>query len=177
MSRTFSVAAIVLAMQLTTVDAEDAQDQQHYRMRVPGVVAINATNSLAHKIHDLTDANQIIDWQPWQVVCNSPAGAIATFETTQAFTHTTKPTVKRNAWLFLSRATGSFFFPNDAWQVTLAADETNYAAGDGVALVRAEVSAVKTANLHLRVVFLEENFADTIAGDYELTVIGTITPK
>lgn len=175
--RTNCAAAIALAFCGNLVHAQDLQDDQRFRIRVPGVVSINATNHSAHIIHDFTENFQRFDWQPWQVVCNNAAGAVVTFETDQPFTHTTQPSVKRDVFLFLSDSVETSVFPREAWRVRRATDETNYKSGYNVAKVWAEVDAPQDAKLHLKVEFLEENFAETIAGDYELTVTGTITPK
>ncbi|QDS87330.1 hypothetical protein EC9_15080 [Rosistilla ulvae] len=175
--RPLLASAVALPLLVSVVQAQETQDQQRFQVRVPGLVAINATNSLAEMEHDLTEANQTFEWQPWQVTCNNVAGAIATFETDQAFTHTTNASVKRDAFLFLSNASGSIFLASDDWRVTHFADETDYKMGDGVAMVTAEVTGASDGKFLLRVVYLEENLAETIAGDYELTVIGTITPK
>ncbi|MEZ6090743.1 MAG: hypothetical protein R3C05_22525 [Pirellulaceae bacterium] len=153
------------------------QDQQRYRVRVPGLVAINATSNSVSIEHDQTDSNQAFDWQSWQVVCNNTGGATVTFETDQAFTHTMQSDIRRDAFLFLSTASGGGLFRRSDWQITRFADQTDYKNGDQTATVSAEVDRARDGTFNLRVVFLEEQFADTVAGVYELTVTGTIVPK
>lgn len=148
-----------------------AQQDETYRIRVPGLVSINASNHFEQIIHDETDANQRFDWQHWQVVCNNPVGAVLTFETDQAFTHTTNPSFKRDVRLRL-RKNGA-----PRWTITQGQDQTDYAGGDEIAVVEAETNRASDGAFRLRVIFLEELFVNTLAGDYDLTVTGTIVPK
>ena len=178
LSRT-SIAALLacLASLLACSALAVEQDQQRYRVRVPGLVAINASSDLVSIEHDQTDSNQALDWQSWQVVCNNTGGATVTFETDQPFTHTMHGDIRRDAFLFLSNANSGGLFRRNAWQITRFADQTDYKNGDQVASVSAEVNRANDGTFNLRVVFLEEQFADTVAGSYELTVTGTIVPK
>jgi hypothetical protein len=160
---------IVIAACLSCAST-DAQDQR-FRIRVPGIVAINASNHFEQIIHDETDADQIFDAQNWQVVCNNAAGAVLQFETDQAFTHTTNPSIKRDVHLALKKDKG----PN--WKVTIKNDQTDYAGGDEVALVEADTKKASDGSFDLTVTFLEELFVNTLEGDYDMTVTGTIIPK
>ena len=162
------VTAIVVAC-LSCASAH-AQDQT-FRIRVPGVVSINASNHFEQIIHDETDGNQTFDWQYWQVACNNAAGAVLTFQTDQVFTHTANPAFKRDVRLRL-RKNGA-----PRWTVTQNRDETDYAGGDEVAVVEAETNRASDGEFRLRVIFLEEQFANTLAGDYDMTITGTIVPK
>ena len=147
-----------------------AQNQKH-RIRVPGLLAINASNHFEQIIHDETDADQTFDWQFWQVVCNNSKGAVLTFETNQAFTHTTNPAIKRDVALLLEKVDGK------KWKITTATDQTDYAGGDEVAIVEADTKKAADGEFRLRVTFLEESFVNTLAGDYDMTITGTIVPK
>jgi hypothetical protein len=147
-----------------------AQDQT-LRIRVPGLLSINASNHFEQIIHDETDGNQRFDWQYWQVVCNNAAGAVLTFETDQVFTHTTNPAFKRDVRLRL-RKSGA-----PRWTITTGTDQTDYAGGDEVAVVEAETNRAADGEFRLRVTFLEEQFVNTLSGDYDMTITGTIVPK
>lgn len=153
------------------------QDTERFRILVPGSVAINATNDLTQILHDETDNLQYFSWQPWQVVCNSSNGATMTMKTDQAFTHTTNPTSKRNALLWLVGDTGTSNTDPDRWRITKAFGSTDYANGVEIATVAAEANKANDAEFLLQVAFVEESFSDTLEGDYECTVVGTIAPK
>jgi hypothetical protein len=167
-----SIALFVVAMiAMTTAHAQTASDSTTMAVQVPGLVSINATNDLVRIDHSQTNANQSFDWQDWQVTCNNRLGAIVTFETDQAFTHTTNPTSKRDARLLL--------VPGGAqgWRITRNLDRTNYQRGDEVAVVSAESNSPRAGQFRLRVSYIEEDFNDTLLGIYELTVTGTIVAK
>ena len=165
---TYSVAIFVACLSCASAQAQDAQP---FRIRVPGLLAINASNHFEQIIHDETDGNQRFDWQEWQVVCNNPAGAVLTFETDQAFTHTTSPSFKRDVRLRLRKVRAP------RWTITTNVDTSDYAGGDEVAHVEAETNRAADGEFRLRVIFREELFVNTLAGDYDLTVTGTIVPK
>lgn len=163
----FCTAVFVACLSCASADAQD----QNFRVRVPGLVSINASNHFEQIIHDQSDGNQTFDWQAWQVVCNNAKGAFLTFETDQAFTNTTNPSIKRDVALLLEKVSG------DKWKVHTATDQTDYAGGDEVALVEARTNKATDGEFRLRVTFLEELFVNTLAGDYDMTITGTIIPK
>ncbi len=166
------MAGFVIAMSaMTTTHAQTASDSTTMVVQVPGLVSINATNNLVEINHSLNNANQWFDWQYWQVTCNNQRGAIVTFETDQAFTHTTEATSKRDARLILVRAGAP------GWRITRTSATTDYQAGDEVAVVSAESNSPGDGEFRMRVAYLEEDFNDTFWGVYELTVTGTIVPK
>ena len=170
--RTISVAVFCTAIFAACLSCASAQAQdQKFRVRVPGLAAINASSHFEQIVHDGTDADQLFASQNWQVVCNNHKGAVLTFETNQAFTHTTSPSIKRDVRLVLTKDVPS------KWRVTNSADQTNYAGGDEVAIVEADTRKAVDGTFNLTVTFLEELFVDTLAGDYEMTVTGTIVPK
>jgi|CXWL01.1.fsa_nt_gi hypothetical protein len=142
-----------------------------FQIRVPDMVAINASSQFEQIIHDQTDGNQTFAWQDWQAVCNDSDGAVLTFQTDQVFTNTTDPSYKRDVRLRL-RKNGA-----PRWTVTQNQDTTDYAGGDEVAIVQAETNRASDGAFQLRVIFLEEQFVNTLAGDYDVTVTGTIAPK
>jgi hypothetical protein len=166
------MAGFVVAMTaMTTTHAQTASDSTTMVVQVPGLVSINATNNLVEIDHSLNNANQWFDWQYWQVSCNNQRGAIVTFETDQAFTHTTDATSKRDARMILVRAGAP------GWRITRTLATTDYQRGDEVAVVSAESNSAGDGEFRIRMAYLEEDFNDTLLGFYELTVIGTIVPK
>ena len=163
----YGTAIIVACLSCASLQAQD----QKLRIRVPGLVSINASNHFEQIFYDETDADQTFDWQFWQVVCNNAKGAVLTFETDQAFTHTTNPSIKRDVALLLEIVNAK------KWKITTATDQTDYAGGDEVAVVEADTKKAADGEFRLRVTFLEESFVNTLAGDYDMTITGTIVPK
>ena len=151
--------------------AQTANESSLMTVRVEGGLSINAVESLAEISHNETNGLQWFPWQFWDVTCNNDQGAVVTLETDQAFTHTLTSTSKRNAALI--------FLPAGApgWRITNLISITDYAAGNEVARVSSESDAAGNGRFRLRVVYLEEDFNDTLNGAYELTVTGTIVPK
>ena len=166
-----TVGFVLAATAMTTAHAQTTSDSTTMVVRVPGLVSINARNDLVEIDHSLNNANQWFDWQYWQVSCNNQGGAIVTFETDQAFTHTTVATSKRDARMILARAGAP------GWRITRTLGNTDYQGDDEVAVVSAESNSAGDGEFRLRVAYLEEDFNDTLLGVYELTVTGTIVPK
>ncbi len=61
------------------------------------------------------------------------------------------------------------------WTVTAPADATNIAGGDTNAQVAATSNGVGKANFDLSVTFVTGEFGTFAAGNYNLTIIGTVT--
>ena len=99
-----------------------------------------------------------------------------TFETDQAFTNISNPIAKRNVQLVLEIDTVKTK-PKPKWKLIQGTDQTDYNSGDELAVVQAESKKAGPAFFRLQVNFIEESFATLQAGDYELTVTGTISPK
>jgi len=151
-------------------------DSETFRIRVPGEVSINATNHFAALAHDETDNNQTFPWQLWEIVSRGSKGAIVTFETDHAFTNTSNSSSKRDVQLVLEIDTIKTK-PKPKWKLIQGTDQTDYNGGDEVAVVSADSKKAGPAYFRLQVNFIEESFASLQAGDYELTVTGTISPK
>jgi len=130
----YGTAIFAACLSCASVQAQD----QKFRVRVPGLAAINASSHFEQIVHDRTNANQVFAWQSWQVVCNNHRGAVLTFETNQAFTHTTNPSIKRDVRLELTKDVAN------KWRVTNSVDQTNYAGGDEVAIVEADTKRRRT---------------------------------
>jgi hypothetical protein len=64
--------------------------------------------------------------------------------------------------------------PLSGWAVTTATDQTNFAGGDSTARVSARSSATGNATVGLTVTFQNSDFSTLGAGNYTVTVIGTI---
>jgi hypothetical protein len=144
---------------------------QKFRVVVPTNISI-VSPPLASITHNETDANQVFPPQEWVVRGNSSAGLAVSFETQSAFTHTVDPNFKRNAIITL--AVGSSTGPA-SWTVTKSTDQTDYAASDEVASVQASSNGVGRATLNVGLSFITDSFGTFASGDYETTVVGTVS--
>jgi hypothetical protein len=167
------LAALVLAARPTPgFGQQTASDSQRYRVQVPFRLIVISGSPDVSIIHDQTDNDQVFPPQPWFVRGTWPFGVTVTLATTQAFTHTTATTLKRDARLDLRIVNTQGF---GRWRVNVPTDRTNYAAGDERAVVQASSNFFGRAELALTVTFLTVQYADLAAGNYELTVVGTAT--
>lgn len=167
------VTAIVASFILCSAGSAMAQTtaSQKFRVVVPTNISIVAP-PLVSINHNETDANQVFPAQEWVVRGNSNAGLAVSFETQSAFTHTVDPNFKRNAIITL--AVGSTTGPA-AWTVTKATDQTDYAASDENASVQASSNGVGRATLNVGLSFITDSFGTFASGDYETTVVGTVS--
>jgi hypothetical protein len=167
----FAFTAIAAFASATSAQAQTATDTETFRVVIQPLFSINAPAPLVVLPHDESNNNQVFPPQNWLVTSNNAAGATVTFETNQAFTHTVNSVYQRNASLGLSIASGN------SWTVNIGTAQTDYAAGNEVVAVTAESNRAGAASFLLDVRFIEETFTDLAAGDYEMTVTGTLTAK
>lgn len=156
---------------LTTTASAATSGSQKFTVIVPTNIAIVPPADVTIT-HDQTENNQPFPPQPWTVRGNSLAGVTVSFSTTNAFVHTSDPSFVRNAQIGLS--VGNTIGPAN-WTVVQASDTTDFAANDGVATVQASSDGVGRATLNLNVSFVTDGFGSFAAGNYESTVVGTIT--
>ena len=167
-------ARICLAVVLSLTTASTvlgAVATQKFTVVVPSNVSITAPANASIN-HDETDNNQSFPNQQWTVKGNVLNGVSVSFSTDQAFTHTTDSSFKRDASISLAEA--SHLGPA-TWSISQASDSTNYSGGDGVATVAASSNGVGRATFNLGVAFVTGSYGTFAAGNYEMTVTGTVT--
>ncbi len=148
-------------------------DDQQFEVVVPPRLSITSPVADPAQIYSGTgNANISFPREDWLVATNSLNGATVVLQTATSFQNTVDPLYKRDGRLALrvNSTNGPAL-----WAVTRASDTTNYASGDEDAIVQAISNSIGEANLGLTVTFMTGIGADLVAGDYELTVIGTIT--
>jgi len=165
------MTAVLTIGSSTMAMAQDATDSQKFRVRVPTTISITAPVD-AQIDHDETDNDLSFPNQQWVVKANVLSGVMVAFEAQSPFTHTVDPTFQRDAKLTLSL--GGTQGPAD-WTITQATDTTDYANASPTAVVTASSSGVGRASLDLAVQFITDNYGTFAAGDYESTVVGTVT--
>lgn len=167
----FVLAALVGGPR-TALGQLTASDQQRFRVRAPFRLIVISGAPDVSIVHDQTDNDQVFPPQPWFVRGTWPFGVTVTLATSQAFTHTTAPTYKRDARLDVQIVDTQGFAQ---WSVDVPTGRTRYALGDEQAVVQVSSNFLGRAELALTVTFLTVQFADVAAGNYELTVVGTAT--
>jgi hypothetical protein len=175
MNRTIIAFAFTAIAALSFSTSAQAQlqitDTETFRVRIQSLFSINAPGPEVVLTHDESNNDQAFPTQTWLVTSNNATGATVTFATDQAFTHTADISYKRDASLGLSIASGT----GNAWTVNVASAQTDYANGDEVVVVSADSNRAGAASFLLDVSFIEETFTDLAAGDYEMTVTGTLS--
>jgi hypothetical protein len=173
MFRKLFAPALLATLTLGIAASAEAQvtDTETFRVTVNSLMSIQAPSALVSQIHDQTDNDQNFPLQRWLVTANNSIGATAVFETDQAFTHTVDNSYKRDADISLTLVSGA------AWSVTTATASTDYGTSLEVVSVAAESNTSGPAAFDIGVTLVEETFADLAAGDYELTITGTLTAK
>lgn len=147
-------------------------DSQLFRVNVPGRISIVAPTVSPLRTHVAGNANLGFPRQNWVARSNAVAGATVILQTATCFQHTTSSAAKRDGRLALRVLSSS---GPGLWTVTRATDRTRYGTGDEDAHVQAVCSEIGEAQLGLTVTFLTGVGADLEAGDYSMTVVGTIT--
>lgn len=167
---TIVVALAICASVAFTVHA-DTNGSQGFRVIVPSTISITAPSTTAVITHDRSDNNQQFPAQNWVVRGNVPNGVNVTFSTGSAFVNRSDSTAKRNVLLGVSVSSTQ---GPASWSVGPATDTTNYLANDEIAQVGATSNGSGSANFDVSVSFVTEDFDLFTAGNYEVTVFGTV---
>lgn len=166
------VAALLIVSSASIASAQTtATATQKFKVIVPANISITAPANVVIT-HDQTDNDQAFPPQQWTVRGNTLAGVAVSFSTQSPFVHTTDPTFKRDAQLSLG--VGPTTGPA-TWNITTASDATNYLNADDTATVTASSSGIGKAVFQVNMKFLTNGFGTFAAGDYESTVVGTVT--
>lgn len=122
--------------------------------------------------HDRSDAPQVFPEVVWQLYSGIDSGGYTAQWTCEPFSHSTQNTLKADAKLAI-RVVASDGSAN--WTATVPSDQTAYATGDQSAAVAAQSVAVGDGQVGLTVTFVDNDYSRLAAGDYTITVVGTIT--
>ncbi|WP_145099158.1 hypothetical protein [Rosistilla carotiformis] len=151
--------------------ADGPSDQQIFRVHVPQRVGLGDAESVVVTKRDPTDNDPQFSTQTFDVVSQTPAGAVVVFESQQVFRHRSHPAKRSDLRMRLDPPQAS------RWRVTQASDQTDYAAGRTIATVVAQSNQAGDARLCLRVELVDHPRPQTMTGDYETTVVATISAK
>ncbi|SMP58289.1 hypothetical protein SAMN06265222_10633 [Neorhodopirellula lusitana] len=165
------VLAFVACSLVATQGKSQTTDNQKFTVTVPGNISIVAPVDAA-LTHDESDSNQAFPNQTWSVVGNNISGVSVAFTTATPFVHSTDPSYKRDVKLGL--AVGTTSGPG-TWTVTQALDTTDHANSDNEASVTASSNGTASASFNLAVNFITGTYGSFPSGNYETTVVGTVT--
>ncbi len=169
MNLRITLAALLVATTLSAGSAFAQTASQGFKVVVPTGLSIVAPTA-AQITHDETDNDNLFPAQTWVVKGNAANGLTVTFATQDVFKHSSG-NFQRDAGL--SIALGTTQGPA-TWNIVTATDQTDYASADPVAQVVASSNGVGRANIDLTVSFVTEEFGVFAAGDYDMTVVGTV---
>ena len=127
-----------------------------------------AQQSITHRGDDATQAFPEVVWQ-----LNSgldPQGYAAHWSCAP-FQHSGQPSLKVNCRL-QARILASLGAAN--WTITVPGDQTDHFGGDNTAIVAAQSFAAGDGEVGLTVTFIDSDYSKLGAGNYSVTVIGTI---
>lgn len=122
--------------------------------------------------HDGTDAPQAFSEVVWQLTSGSDAAGYTAQWSCGPFQHGLKTSLKADTKLQI-RVLSSGGLAN--WTATVPSDQTDYAGGDQSATVAAQSLATGDGQVGLTVTFVDNDFSQLGAGNYTITVTGTIT--
>ena len=122
--------------------------------------------------HDATDSDQPFSEVSWQLTSGADIDGYTTQYSCGPFIHTTEGSFKADSKLVIRILSSSG--PAN-WTVIAANDQTDHGMGDNTAEVTASSSDVGDGEVGLTVTFLDSDFSLLAAGDYSMTVTGTIT--
>lgn len=148
------------------------QDSALYRVHVSPFMQLDAMTPNRTAVHPMTAGNVVFTSNRWFARSSSITGSTVRLSTDHAFQHVSNATQKRDARLTLTGMSGS---SGAGWHYNVVSDTTNYLAGDDIATVQVSSTAPGNALIMLRVDFITGTVSTMQQGNYELTVVGTIS--
>jgi hypothetical protein len=120
----------------------------------------------------MTAGNVNFNHQLWLARTSSATGSTVKFSSDHAFPNLSGSDYKRDVRLQIARIVGT---ASSGWQIDTDVDTTNYAAADETATVQLSSNRPGNKVIWLNVRFLTDNLATLKGGQYEMTVVGTIS--
>lgn len=148
------------------------QNQADYSVFIPASMSLEAMRPPDSATHPMTPANVVLSDSRWRARSSSTTGSTVTFRTDHSFWNLDGSGYKRDAIVRLTRLQGP---PHGNWTIDVAQDQTDYANGDEVAQVTMSSTAPGMQMVRMEVEFVTGDLSTLRGGDYQLTVIGTIT--
>ena len=159
-------------MLITESTAAQTSDGARYTIRIDPFMQLTALGADRTAIHPLTPSNITFAGQTWFARTSSSTGSTIQWTTDHSFWNTADPSYRRDARLRLTRIVGSAI---SGWQFDTVQDQTNTVGGDETALVQVSSQRAGNAIIWMDVTFITGNLPTLRGGNYEMTVIGTIS--
>ncbi len=150
----------------------DRVSRQTFVAHVLPRVSVKSPPRGATSILDPSQVHVQFTQQDWDVTTNSLSGATIQFVTEHSFHNQNHSNIRRDAQLELRILSQS---KSGTWTVTQPSGVTNHELGQELATVQVNSISPGFAVVGLTVTFLQGASLSTPDGDYETTVIGTIT--
>lgn len=171
--RTVAIAIAVLSVLLTASEAHaQVADTANYTISINPYMELTALGADRVANHPLTPADIVFTNQTWFARTSSSTGSTIRWTTDHSFWNSADPSYRRDARLRLTRVVGSGV---SGWQFDVIQDQTNTAAGDETATVQVSGRRAGNAVIWMDVTFFTGNLATLRGGNYEMTVVGTIS--
>lgn len=122
--------------------------------------------------HSGTDAPQAFSEAVWDLISGLDTGGYTAQWSCSPFVHSVNPNLNVDSMLAI-RVVASEGSAN--WTAIVSTDHTDYAAADETAVVAAQSFSVGSGQVGLTVTFFNNDFSILGAGNYTMTVTGTIT--
>lgn len=162
---------LIAGNSLSGVRAQSGGDNA-YVLRVPPFMALTPLRGPQFRNHPLTPADIQFNNSLWWARTASATGSTVTFTTDTVFEHTTNPAYKRDVRLRLPRM---FVSPGSGWQFDTQVDQTDYEAGDEIAMVQVSSTGPGVALIFMQVTFITGDVNTLPGGQYDVVVTGTIS--
>ena len=157
---------------LLSAAASSAQDTADFSVNVPPFMTIAALRPDQVQTHPQTSADVQFANSLWLARTASSSGSTVTFATDHSFWNLDNNLYRRDVRLRLPRM---IVTRRSGWAFGTFLDQSDHAVGDEVAEVQISSTGPGAALVFLEVTFLTDDPATLHEGDYQLTVIGTIS--
>lgn len=164
--------AILTILTAWLAPTASAQDEKRFKVHVPPFMQLVAVSADGLKTHPMTGSDVTFSNQRWRARTSSATGSTIRFSTDHAFRNLTSPAYKRDVRLRLTRIVGT---GRAGWAFDTITDTTDYANGDEIATVQVSGNGPGTASFFMDITFITGNLSTLAEGQYQLTVVGTIT--
>lgn len=163
---------ILIPGMLLWAPANAANDNALYKVHISPFMQIQALGPDRVATHPMTAGNVNFNNQLWSARTSSATGSTVTLSSDHAFHNLADPNYKRDVRLQLTQM---YVTTSSGWQFDTVVDTTNYAAADETATVQVSCRRPGNATIWLNVSFLTGNLATLKGGQYQMTVVGTIS--
>lgn len=157
---------------LLWIPATTANDNTKYKVHVSPFMQIDALGADRVTTHPMTAGNVNFNNQQWYARTSSATGSTVTLSSDHAFHNLSDPSYKRDVRLQLTQM---YVTASSGWKFDTVVDTTNYVAADETATVQVSCKRPGNATIWLNVSFLTGNLATLKGGQYQMTVVGTIS--